>query len=75
MNVKNPIFLESLKLKDDNTIDHKSIKNVIDDFSDQISEYVFGERKGFFAYDNNEYLPLGKCFKNIKTWAKEAYEE
>lgn len=73
LKVKNPIFLESIKMNSKGTVDDKLIESTLSDYSSQIIEYVIGERKGFFAQDNNQYVSLGECFEKIKGWLKNVY--
>ena len=73
MSVKNPIFLESIKLLGENDFDTALIQNTIGDFSSQILAYSLGERKGFFVSDHEEFLPLGEAFEEIKGWIRKVY--
>lgn len=73
MSVKNPIFLESIKLLGENDFDVTLIRNTIKDFSSQILAYTLGERKSFFASDHEEFLPLGEAFEEIKDWIRKTY--
>jgi len=73
MSVKNPIFLESIKLLGENDFDVALIQNTIKDFSSQILAYTLGERKDFFASDHEEFLSLGEAFEEIKDWIRKVY--
>jgi len=73
MSVKNPIFMESIRVDDNDNIDLNLIKNTISDFKNQIIDYVIGERKGFFKKDTDEFMSLGDCFEKIREWIKEVY--
>jgi len=73
MKVKNPIFLESVRLDDEGNVDVVLIENTIKDFSNQIVSFSLGQRKGFFPQDNPKFVPLGECFEQIKKWVKEVY--
>ncbi len=73
MPVKNPIFLESVKLKGENDFDPELIKNTAADFSSQISAHIFGERKGFFDLDHDGFVPIGEAFEEIRNWISEVY--
>jgi len=74
MKVKNPIFLESLKLDDkQRCVDVELIKNTINDFSNQIVYFSLGQRKGFFSQDNPEFVSLAECFEQVKKWVNEVY--
>ena len=74
MSVKNPIFLESIRLSGENDFDVELIQNTIKDFSSQIITYTLGERKGFFESDHEDFLPLGEAFDTIRSWIKEFYK-
>ena len=73
MSVKNPIFLESIRLSGENDFDSTLIQSTIKDFSSQIIAYTLGERKGFFASDYKDFLPLGEAFEEIRGWIQEVY--
>lgn len=74
MTVKNPIFMESVRVNQNDEVDVNLIKNTIKDFENQIVNSVIGERKGFFRNDTEEFVSLGECFNTIRTWIKEIYE-
>lgn len=73
LKVKNPIFLESIKIDASGNINASLIENTLADNSSQIIEYIIGERKGFFAEDNSKFAPLGECFGVIKGWLRNVY--
>ncbi len=73
LKVKNPIFLESIKMDTNGKVNEKLIESTISDNSSQIIEYIIGERKGFFPEDNAKYVPLGECFDRIKGWIRNVY--
>jgi len=73
LKVKNPVFLESIRISDDGNVNEELIENTISDNSSQIISYVIGERKGFFPKDNDKYVSLGKCFEIIKGWIRDVY--
>lgn len=74
MTVKNPIFMESVRIDENDEINVKLIKNTIGDFENQIIHSVIGERKGFFHNDTEEFVTLGKCFDTIRAWIEETYD-
>ena len=49
MKVKNPIFMETVRIDENNQIDKELVLNTVQDFNNQIIDYVIGERKGFLA--------------------------
>ena len=73
MTVKNPIFMESVRINEDDEINVELIKNTIEDFENQVIHSVIGERKGFFRNDTEEFATLGECFNTIRTWIEETY--
>jgi len=73
--VKNPIFLECIKIGSSGSVDMSLVKNTVDDFHKQIIDYAIGERKGFFAQDSETALPLGQCFEKIHSWVEEYYKD
>ena len=73
MKVKNPIYMECLRVKD-NCVDEELIKNTEADFKNQISKSVIGERKGFFEKDTTGAKPLGEAFDEIRKWVAETYK-
>lgn len=74
MKVKNPIFMESIRINEKDEINVDLINNTIEDFNNQIIYSTIGERKGFFAKDTNDFVSLGECFENIRAWVNEAYD-
>lgn len=74
MNIKNPIFMECIKLEED-TVSSDLLKNTVNDFNHQILDYTFGERKGFFSVDNDDYVGLGESFAQIRKWVEGVYNE
>jgi len=75
LKVKNPIFLECVSMNKSGNVDVNLINNTIEDSSKYILDSAVGERKGFFANENDELLPLGKCFDKINTWIEEYYTD
>ena len=75
MKVKNPVFMEAVRVDEDNQINEVLINNTIKDFGNQIIHYVVGERKGFFSYNTDSFKSLGESFNTIKQWIKDTYKE
>lgn len=73
MTVKNPIFMESIRIDEQDKINVDLIKNTIGDFNNQIINSCIGERKGFFGKDTDEFKPLGESFETIRGWIKDTY--
>lgn len=72
MKVKNPIYMECIKVKED-AVDEGLIRATECDFARQILHSVWGERKGFFSNDMDSAKPLGDAFDEIRGWIDEAY--
>ena len=82
MRVKNPVFMECVRClelstpegaKNIGNVDIPLIESTFSDFKDMISEHVLGERKGFFAEDNEKVKPLGDAFNVMRGWLDEVY--
>ncbi|CCO07754.1 type I-B CRISPR-associated protein Cas7/Cst2/DevR [Desulforamulus hydrothermalis] len=74
LTVKNPIFLECLKVNRDGLVEFSLIESTIKDFSAVIKDSVLGERKGFFAQDTVQALPMGEAFAKMKSWLDDVYK-
>jgi CRISPR-associated protein Cst2 len=72
MKVKNPIFLESVKIENDQP-NYELIENTMNDFKNIIIESVIGERKGFFRQDSGKALSIGDAFSLMKKWVEDKY--
>lgn len=72
LTVKNPIFLECLKVND-GMVDLPLIESTIKDFSAVLKDTVLGERKGFFSKDTPQALPMNDAFAKMKSWLDEVY--
>jgi CRISPR-associated protein Cst2 len=75
LKVKNPIFLETLRVNHDDEINIDLLNNTLKDFDEIIIDKTFGERKGFFHKDNNEALAIGDSFKVMKNWMNDIFSE
>lgn len=73
MTVKNPIFMESIKIDENEEINVDLINNTISDFRNQIIDSVIGQRKGFFKKDSDDFMNLGECFESIHSWIRDTY--
>ncbi len=71
--VKNPFFLEALKVNNDK-IDFQIVKDTLNDYQNEISEYTIGCRKDF-AEDNNgiKTNSIGESFDIIEKWISSLY--
>lgn len=71
--VKNPIFLECLKVNEQGMVELPLIESTIKDFSAVIKDTVLGERKGFFPQGTTQALQMGEAFAKMKSWIDEVY--
>lgn len=77
MKVKNPIFMECLRIphsSEEDKVDVALIKNTAQDFKDSIAHWLMGERKGFFREDTAEARSMGEAFAEMKKWLDEAFK-
>jgi CRISPR-associated protein Cst2 len=74
LNVKNPIFLECLKVSQLGLVEMPLIDSTIKDFKAIINDSALGERKGFFPQDTDQALPIGEAFIKTKSWLDEVYK-
>lgn len=72
--VKNPIFLECLKVNIQGLVEMPLIESTRNDFQAVIKDLVLGERKGFFLQDTAQVLPMGEAFVKIKSWLDDVYK-
>lgn len=72
MKVKNPIFLETV-LPQDNSIRFDLLQETINDYKEEIIEYVMGAKKGMFENLPSEVLPIGEAFEKMKGWVEKHY--
>lgn len=72
--VKNPIFLECLKVNEQGMVEMPLIESTINDYVAVLKYSVLGERKGFFPQDSAKALPMGEAFTNIKSWLNSVYK-
>lgn len=73
LTVKNPIFLECLKV-DKGMVEMPLIESTINDCKPVLKDRVLGERKGFFPQDTDQVLPMGEAFNKIKSWLDIVYK-
>lgn len=72
--VKNPIFLECLKVDKQGMVEMPLIESTLNDFSSIIKGSILGERKGFFPQDTETALPMGEAFATMKKRLDEVYQ-
>ncbi len=71
--VKNPIFLECLKINEQGMVQLPLIESTIKDFSAVIKDTVLGERKGFFPEITTQAMQMGEAFAKMKFWIDGVY--
>lgn len=74
LTVKNPIFLECLKVNNQGMVEIPLIDSTIKDFAAVIKDYTLGERKGFFEKETAQALPMGEAFTKMKSWLDDVYK-
>jgi len=67
LSVKNPIFLETIRIKD-GTIDTELINETTLDYKDEIIDYILGAKKGIFRNLTDDVLSVGNAFEKMNTW-------
>ncbi|MGI6434880.1 MAG: type I-B CRISPR-associated protein Cas7/Cst2/DevR [Syntrophomonadaceae bacterium] len=73
LKVKNPIFLETLEISQDD-INTELIASTVKDNENVIISSVIGERKSFFKKDHADFLPIGEAFGIMRGWMKECFK-
>ena len=81
MKVKNPIFMECVRVcseedkekKKLSFVEHNLIENTLKDCEGAVVHWVLGERKGFFSRDTAAAKPLGEAFDMMRGWLDEVY--
>ncbi|MED0674135.1 type I-B CRISPR-associated protein Cas7/Cst2/DevR [Aneurinibacillus thermoaerophilus] len=73
LRVKNPIFLESVFVKN-NEVNMSVVKQTLADFESVLIAHTMGERKGFFAADHDDVQSIGQSFQEMKQWLHQVYE-
>lgn len=72
MKVKNPIFLESVRV-DNGIVDVDLIGEVLNDYADSISSSVIGSRKEFIDEGKEGILSIGDAFDKMMNWVDDHY--
>lgn len=73
MKVKNPIFLEALKVDKEENINVDQLKSVVEDYEPFIKKHVFAGQKAVFSLEDN-IASLKEGFEKIKEWIETSYE-
>jgi CRISPR-associated protein Cst2 len=75
MSVKNPIFLESVKVINEKVC-LELIKEALDDYQDVVLDYVVGSRRDFIENNVNviDVISIGEAFNKMMQWVDDYYE-
>lgn len=76
MKSKNPIFLESVKVGNDNKINIEELKTVVEDYKEFIKDekYLFAVQGSIFSNnDDKNMMTLSEGFNEIKNWINSYY--
>ncbi len=72
LTVKNPIFLEIVRLHN-GSIDFELINETISDYKEEIIEYVLGAKRGVFSNLPTDIVSIGEAFEKMKGWVHSYY--
>jgi CRISPR-associated protein Cst2 len=70
---KVPIFLESVRRKDDGSLDAEGLTEAVADAAPITVAYCFGARKGLFNGLGEGCLTIGQAFEKMHGWVKDHY--
>jgi len=74
MNVKNPIFLESVSIDESGKINISELSSVVSDYEKFITDYVFASQKASVNIDQ-KLASLDEGFTRIESWVKDYYNQ
>jgi CRISPR-associated protein Cst2 len=74
MKAKNPIFLESVSLDANGTVNVAALSSVISDYSKFVESHVFAAQNSIFPNNTEEVKSLADGFTDIENWVKKYYE-
>jgi CRISPR-associated protein Cst2 len=72
LNVKNPIFLESVQVQN-KSLNVGMLEETVKDYKREIVASAFGVRQGFFSTVPEGAKTIGETFEQISTWIDEYY--
>ena len=72
LNVKNPIFLESVQVEN-KALNVGMLEETVKDYKREIVASAFGVRQGFFSAVPEGAKTIGETFEQISTWIDEHY--
>ncbi len=73
LKTKNPIFLESVCVGDNSTINAAMIQETLDDYRPEIAASVIGARTGIFNGEIEGAVTIGDAFATMTAWVDEYY--
>lgn len=73
MNVKNPVFLESVTVDKSGKVNSDILSTVVDDYQKFISDHVFAGQKASLNLDES-VLSLEEGFSKIESWIKDYFK-
>lgn len=73
MNVKNPVFLESVTIDKSGKVNSGILTTVVDDYQKFISDHVFAGQKASLNLDDS-VLSLEEGFSKIERWVKDFFK-
>ncbi len=74
MSAKNPIFLETVNVNENNTVDVDILQSVVNDYDKFISDYVIAGQEAVFEKKGNT-KSLKEGFEKIESWVKDYYKD
>lgn len=75
MKAKNPIFLESVKMQKNNSINIDQLNEVVEDYGKFIVDHVFAGQSSIFNNDEKHFKSLKEGFETIKKWIDDYYQK
>lgn len=77
LKVKNPIFLETVKTNNPSkdSINFNLINETIEDYKEEIINYVLGAKKEMFSDLPGDVVSIGEAFDMMKSWIEGHYTE
>jgi CRISPR-associated protein Cst2 len=73
MNVKNPIFLESVAIDKSGKVNTEALASVVSDYQKFISDHVLAGQKATLNLDES-VLSLEEGFSKIESWVKDYFK-
>ncbi len=74
MKAKNPIFLESVSLDANGTVNVAALSSVVSDYSKFVESHVFAAQNSIFPNNTEGVKSLADGFTDIENWVKKYYE-